>query len=378
MSSRILLIFCWCLIWSYGFGFSSSAWYFEAIDVSPSTVQLLRSMFNLSCLVFAPVAGAVADRFGSILLLRLGFATLFLASALYATGQSIYLAILAEICIAFGQAAAFASIYPLLYLQLRSDAPFQFSGILGKLIAFEAVFWLLSNSIGSYCAAKFGPHSPWWIAMSFYLAGFLLSFLLSTVETRERTRSLNESFRALVPPPDIFRIYLPVILLSAAYRAVMYLEPEYLKWSGVSQELAGVIVGFSYLPVAMSALFAWRIERAFTLKRIINSLFAAHSLAFFGMFVFALSGGWIFVLLHTTARGIGRVLVYAEGNRHSKDKSRSMTNSMINFVERLGATIILFLLGILLFYFGMSGAVLILSVLLGVFALIGGILARKP
>lgn len=346
------LVLLWALVWSYGFAFPVSSWFFEDLGMSPAAIQRLRAFFTTTCVVVAPITGYLADRWGRRRLAAVGCGALFAASVIYVFATAPWQAYAAEVLIAFGQACALAAIPALLYEASGAS----FARVWGWCIFAECLYWVTANAVGGAIAARWGLRAPWILAMAGYGAAMPLALVLGGRRGEQPPESGpvgEKPFRLadlsrLVASPQVLGCVLLFGLLSASYRAVMYLEPEYLKQSGIAKEWSGVIIGLGYLPVGLTALLAGRFEGALGGRLTMPLLLAIQGAGFLGMALFFGHAGWLWVFLHTVVRGATRVDLFARANRACEELGRGSSNALLNLADRTAAVAILLAIGMLL------------------------------
>lgn len=378
---RFLLLLIWTLAWSYGFAFAVSSWYYESIGMTPGDIQQLRAFFMFSCLLFAPLGGILADWLGRRALCTVGSLSLFAASGCYVLCTAVWQVYLAEVVIAFGQACLIGSVPALLCRAFRVGRERTFAQVWGWALLIEACYWVAINASGGFIAKEFGVRSPWVVATGLYGVLVLLSLLVKNDPSAgeddagaaevEAVKSFTlGDVRTLLARPTVWRSLILFGALSASYRGVMYLEPEYLKQSGFSKEVVGLIIGMSYIPVGIVAVCAGRSHKLLSAKSTEPALFGAQSLAFLLMAAFFGGPGWLAVLIHTMVRGVSRVKYFAEANGVCDEICRGSCNGLLNFADRLGGVILLTTVGVFLDRAGLTMTLYGLSLLILVIGLL--------
>jgi predicted MFS family arabinose efflux permease len=376
MQTYMLIVF-WGLFWVYGLTIPTSSWlYQENFGLSEAQIQYLRASFlAIGAIINLPV-GLAADWVGRVLILRVGFASLFGAGLIYSYSSAPVAAVTAEVLMAIGHAAAFASIPALLKGCATEDR--SFSKLWGLAIVMECVVWSGTNLAGGIVAENFGNKMPWIISALLYGISFLLSLffrfnLEHPVPTAESEP--NPTYAELRQSIGSRILYIVALygLMSASYKMLMYLEPQFLKNVGVSKSATGIITALVYVPVALVSMFGGRFETKF--KKVPTSALAlAQAMAFALQFIFYGPLVWTFSLLHTVVRGVTRLKYYVEASELANKRYRSAINSMLQFADRAFSALATVLAGFLI---SMTGVKTTLGIASAVLVLVAVLIALK-
>ena len=321
-------------------GIPSITEFWASNGLSRGDFYLLEILFALSLLVLEVLTGRLADRFGIVQTLRLGFLAILLGTIGYVFAGSFRDFLIAEIFLALGLALTSGTDEACMYQSSKAinEADSHQSWWLANTCVGFVSMALLSIA-GGFLAVQ-GSTAPFEFAAILVLLGLLLSLGLveppkdRTIVATERAQLLRAISAVLVDCPSVRWMCFAPALIMMLNQTFLWIYPEMLKGCGLSMDESGWAFALFNVVAGLSALHAWRSKRARASEEaVLFFLGIALACSIFGLLTFEGRLLWLFIVPQQVVRSIAGPLFSQRINDGIPDDVRATALSIRNAVR---------------------------------------------